>query len=127
MIEQSTHQFINIASQQDFGALEQLLADDVVLHSPTMAQPVANKEFALKAISTAIALLHQGEFEANKQFIGDAAAMIDFQSTINGEYLNVADQFTINEQGKIIEFKVFLRPVGAATMFCEEMLKRLHP
>ena len=54
-------------------------------------------------------------------------AILEFETKIDGKYVNGVDIITFNDQGKIIEFKVMIRPLQAVNIIHEkmqEMLKR---
>ena len=51
--------------------------------------------------------------------------MLEFETQIDGKYINGVDIITFNESGKISEFKVMIRPLQAVQIIHEQMQKML--
>jgi hypothetical protein len=101
----------------DADALAQLLAPDVVFHSPLTARVrFEGKE--------EVAALHRDIFAVLKDIatteplaLGDTAAFT-FRGRVRGVELEAMNLVRCNEQGQIVETKVFGRPLpGLATLF----------
>lgn len=48
-------------------------------------------------------------------------AMLEFETEIDGLYVNGVDILTCNDEGKISEFKVLLRPLKAVNLMHQKM------
>jgi hypothetical protein len=52
--------------------------------------------------------------------------MLEFETTIEGTLVNGVDIIKWNEEGKIVEFKVMLRPLKAINLVHERMAAMLQ-
>ena len=51
---------------------------------------------------------------------GDTA-VLEFETTVDGKYVNGVDIITCNDSGKIIEFRVMIRPLQAINLVHKQM------
>ena len=56
----------------------------------------------------------------------DFGIVLEFESEIEGKYINGVDIISWNDEGKISEFKVMIRPLQAINMMHEQMRKMLE-
>ena len=52
-------------------------------------------------------------------------AILEFETTIDGKYVNGVDIVTFNDEGKISEFKVMIRPLQAVNIIHLQMQNML--
>ena len=60
---------------------------------------------------------------------GDVA-VLEFETTIEGKYVNGVDIIRCNEAGHIVEFRVMIRPLQAVNLVHQQMqamLERMNP
>ncbi|MBN0043010.1 nuclear transport factor 2 family protein [Streptomyces actuosus] len=115
------HPFRKAVETQDHAAVEALLAEDVVFTSP-----VAFKPYPGKAITAAILRGVSRVFEdftyvreiANPD--GRDHAFV-FTATVGGKQIQGCDFLHFDEEGKIDDFLVMVRPLSAATALSEAM------
>ena len=98
-----------------------LLADDVTLFSPVIHTPVQGKKMVSMYLTAAFHTFLNGTFNYEREFTGDNSAVLEFSLSMNGIDINGIDMITWNEQGKITEFKVMIRPYKALNMINEQM------
>jgi hypothetical protein len=115
------HPFRVAVEARDEAALTVLLADDVVFTSP-----VAFKPYAGKPITAAIlrGVLRVFEDFAYIREIGDPDGRdhaFVFTATVNGKRLTGCDFLHFDEEGKIDDFMVMVRPLSAANALAEAM------
>jgi hypothetical protein len=53
-------------------------------------------------------------------------AVLEFESEVDGKYVNGVDIITCNDEGKIIEFKVMIRPLQAVNAMHQQMKAMLE-
>ncbi|MQY18820.1 nuclear transport factor 2 family protein [Nocardia macrotermitis] len=115
------HTFRQAVETHDAATIEATLADDVVFTSP-----VAFKPYPGKAITAAIlrgVLRVFEDFRYVREIIdadGRDAALV-FEATVDGKRVNGCDFVHLNEQGKVDELTVMVRPLSAATALAEAM------
>ncbi|MER6980805.1 nuclear transport factor 2 family protein [Streptomyces carpinensis] len=115
------HPFRKAVEARDHAALEALLVEDVVFTSP-----VAFKPYPGKAITAAILRGVSRVFEdftyvreiANPD--GRDHAFV-FTATVDGRQLQGCDFLHFDDEGKIDEFLVMVRPLSAAKALAEAM------
>ncbi|QIJ65572.1 nuclear transport factor 2 family protein [Streptomyces sp. JB150] len=115
------HPFRKAVEDRDTRALEALLADDVVFTSP-----VAFKPYEGKAITAAIlrAVMRVFEDFAYVREIVDVAGRdhaFVFTATVNGKRIHGCDFLHFDDEGRIDDFTVMVRPLSAARALSEAM------
>ena len=60
-------------------------------------------------------------FRYVREIVGPRDAMPEFATTIDGTLVNGVDIIKWNEEGKVVEFKVMLRPLKAINLVHERM------
>jgi ketosteroid isomerase-like protein len=113
--------------------LEQLLADDVVFHSPIVYTPQRGKAVTTMYLQAAAQTLSgQGDqaFRYTKQVLSGDVAVLEFETSLDGKYVNGVDIIRCDESGRIVEFRVMLRPlqaINAVHAAMGAMLASMHP
>jgi len=102
-----------------------LLADDVTLFSPVIHTPIQGKKMVSMYLTAAFHTFLNGTFNYNREFTGDHSAVLEFSLSMNDIDINGIDMITWNEQGKITEFKVMIRPYKALNMINQQMTAML--
>ena len=70
--------------------------------------------------------LQEFSFKYIKEVLNCNKAILEFETQIDGIYVNGVDVITFNNQGKISEFKVMIRPLQAVNIIHEKMQKMLN-
>ena len=119
------------------GGLDVLLADDIVFYSPVVFTPQEGKDLA-KLYLMAAGNTFGGDDAKNSGGLGDSSfiytkevlsgnqAILEFETTIEGKYVNGVDIITFNDEGKISEFKVMIRPLQAVNIIHMQMQRMLE-
>ncbi|CAL9397129.1 hypothetical protein SUDANB105_01376 [Streptomyces sp. enrichment culture] len=115
------HPFRKAVENRDVPALEALLAENVVFTSP-----VAFKPYEGKAITAAILRGVMRVFE-DFSYVREIAnpdgrdhALV-FTATVNGKRIQGCDFLHFDEDGRIDDFTVMVRPLSAAQALAEAM------
>ena len=106
------------------GGLDELLADDVVFYSPVVYTPQRGRAVTRQYLDAASQALSGGEgaaFRYAKQVLAGDTAVLEFETTIDGTYVNGVDIIRCDDQGRIVEFRVLLRPLRAIQAVHEQM------
>ena len=118
------------------GGLDELLDDDVVFYSPIVFTPRAGKAITTLYLSAAGQTL-PGEktsstgdsskgFRYTKQVLSGDTAVLEFETTVEGKYVNGVDIIRCNDAGKIVEFRVMIRPLQAINLVHRQMGEMLE-
>jgi len=115
--------------------LDELLDDDVVFYSPIVYTPQRGKAITtmyLKAAGVALPgepsqesmgdeAAPKGSFRYTKKVLAGDTAVLEFETSIRGKYVNGVDIIVCNDKGKIIEFRVMIRPLQAVDLVHQQM------
>ena len=118
------------------GGLDTLLDDDVVFYSPIVYTPQVGKAITTLYLSAAGQTLPGDKnasssdpskrFRYTKQVLSGDTAVLEFETTVEGKYVNGVDIIRCNEAGKIVEFRVMIRPLQAINLVHRQMGEMLE-
>ena len=106
---------------RDARGLDALLADDVVLHSPVVHTPLAGKPIVRKYLQAALQVFVNDTFRYVRELEGPGDAVLEFQVEIDGITVNGVDMLRWNADGRIVDFKVMVRPLKAVNLIHQKM------
>jgi hypothetical protein len=126
------------------GGLDELLDDDVVFYSPIVYTPQRGKAITMLYLQAAGQTLPgdqpasaatdnavpSGGFRYTKSVLAGDTAVLEFETTVEGKYVNGVDIIRCNDAGRIVEFRVMIRPLQAVNLVHRQMaatLERLKP
>ncbi len=115
----------DIIRNGDTSALETLIADDAVFHSPVVHTPQVGKAIVVKYLTAAAIVLMNDSFHYVREMVQDHEALLEFQATIDDIVINGIDHIRWNENNQIVEFKVWVRPLKAIQKLHQVMAKQL--
>jgi hypothetical protein len=115
----------DLVRRRDAAGLEDLLADDVVFHSPVVHTSKCGKQITQHILAAAFEVLSNPSFRYVREVAGEEDAVLEFMVEIDGISVNGVDMVKWNEQGKIVEFKVMLRPLKAVHIIQQKMAEML--
>ncbi len=113
------------ARARDRAALWDLLHPDVVFESPVVHTPQAGRDITFKYLSSALQVLGGPQFAYVGEWRNDKGAVIEFESVIDGIKINGVDIITFADDGRIIRFKVMVRPLKAVNLLHSLMAEQL--
>lgn len=105
--------------------LEDLLADDAVFFSPVVHTPQRGKALTKAYLAAAFQVFVNPSFHYVREILGPSDAMLEFETEIDGVLVNGVDIIKWNASGKVIEFKVMIRPLKAINLINERMASML--
>ena len=119
------------------GGLDTLLADDCVFYSPIVFSPQKGKELTKMYLMAAGGTFSEGKkdkavgqpkskFRYSKEIASGNTIVLEFETELQGKYVNGVDIITFNSNDQIIEFKVMIRPLQAVNLMHEQMKAMLE-
>ena len=117
-----------LVAARDATALDTLLADDVVFHSPVVHTPQRGKAITTLYLRGALQVLNTEHFHYEREIIGPRDALLEFVTQIDGLHVNGIDLIRWDDSGRIVDFKVMVRPLKAVNALHQkmgELLQRL--
>ncbi len=106
---------------KDTRLLDELLADDVVFHSPVVHTPQVGKKITKAYLSAAFVVFANDTFRYVRELQGERDAILEFTLEIDGIQINGVDMMRWNDDGRLTEFKVMLRPLKAVNLIHQKM------
>lgn len=111
---------------KNFAAIEDLLAEDAVFYSPVVHSPQAGKALTAKYLRAAMAVLNTPNFRYVGEWRSERSAVLEFEVELEGIVVNGVDIIRWNEQGRIVLFKVMMRPLKALNFIMPLMAGQLQ-
>ena len=121
------------------GGLDVLLHDDVVFYSPIVYTPQQGKAITTRYLQAAGQTLPgdrpdgdaagdgpSGGFRYTKQVLAGDVAVLEFETTVEGKYVNGVDIIRCDGDGRIVEFRVMIRPLQAVKLVHRQMAAMLE-
>lgn len=125
------------------GGLDELLHEDVVFLSPIVFTPQRGRDITKLYLRAAGSTLGdadpdqpaapvdtsaggEGKFKYTKEILQGHHAMLEFETELEGKYANGVDIITCDDDGKIVEFKVMMRPLQAINAVHAQMKAMLE-
>jgi len=116
-----------IVREHDAPALAKLLAEDVVFHSPVVHAPQRGRARTMVILEAALQVFGNPSFRYVRTLRGDRDAVLEFELTIDATEVNGVDMIRWDDSGRIVDFKVMLRPLQAVNLVHRRMAERLQP
>jgi len=135
MIEQTIRRWHRVVAG-DAAGLDDLLDDEVVFYSPVVFTPQKGKDSTKLYLGAAANTLGDGEpvtpdgsrgkFRYTKEVLSGNHAVLEFETEMQGKYVNGVDIITCNDEGRIVEFRVMIRPLQAVQTIHAQMASMLE-
>lgn len=113
-----------IAASADTSRLEEVIAPDCVFLSPVVHTSQEGGELTRLYLAGAMSVFNES-FRYVKEVANDEYAVLEFTCTIDGTIVNGVDILSFDKDGKIVEFKVMLRPLQAVNLMHQKMQEGL--
>ena len=115
-----------LVREQNPAGLDALLDDEAVFVSPVVHTPQRGKQLAAAYLSAALQVFFNPTFRYVREIVGASDAMLEFETEIDGVLVNGVDILKWNVAGKIVEFKVMIRPLKAIQLIHARMAAMLQ-
>jgi len=115
-----------IVTNRDLIKLYDILDDNVVFHSPVVHTPQKGKKITLQYLGAAFHVFFDDSFKYINEIINERKAVLEFMIVLDDIIVNGVDMIQWNEEGKITEFKVMIRPLKAINLIHQKMAAMLE-
>lgn len=113
----STHVYLEKWHQglksQDQNFLDDILDDECVFTSPIVFKPIEGKEMSKLYLMGAGQTFDMQRFDYVRELVDGLDCVLEFETYIGNISVNGVDIIRWNENGKIVDFKVMIRPLQA--------------
>jgi SnoaL-like domain len=117
------HPFRRAAEAKDLDLLTETLREDVVLHSPILFRGFEGREIVTQVLTHVAAVLEDLTYV--DELTGERTVALRFKARVEDRELEGIDFLELDEEGRVAELTVFMRPMSALTRFNEQMAARL--
>ncbi|MDT7833087.1 nuclear transport factor 2 family protein [Flavobacteriaceae bacterium S356] len=111
----------DIVATKNVVLLKEILAEDVIFHSPVVHSPQKGKKMTYLYLSAALQVFLSEEFVYTREVVNETETFLEFEVIIDGITINGIDLITWDKEGKIIDFKVMIRPLKAMNLIHQKM------
>jgi len=130
MIKNTIEAWHKIIEARDAVGLDNILAENVVFHSPVVHTPQEGKEITKLYLIAALYVFNNDSFNYLREVISGNNAFLEFSTVIEGITVNGVDMISWGTDGRITDFKVMVRPLKAINLIHRmmgEMLQKVKP
>jgi SnoaL-like domain len=106
--------------------LDALVADEAVFFSPAVFTPQEGRDKTLMYLKAAVKAFGHSDFHYIDHWYNERSAILEFEATIDGIYVNGIDLIHWNDDEQIVSFKVMLRPLKALQTIMPAMAELLQ-
>jgi SnoaL-like domain len=118
------HPFRRAAEAKDLGQLTEALREDVVLHSPILFHGFEGREVVSQVLTHVAATLENLTY--TDELVEGSTVCLRFKANVGDRELEGIDFLELDDDGRVAELTVFMRPLSAITAFNERMKTRLE-
>lgn len=117
------HPFRVAAEAKDVDRLSEVLSEDVVLHSPILFRGFEGREIVSQVLTHVAATLE--DLTYTDELVEGDTVCLRFKAQVGERELEGIDFLELDDDGRIAELTVFMRPLSAINAFNERMEARL--
>ena len=115
------HAFRKAVEAMDPAAAEALLADNVVFTSPVAFKPYPGKPITAAILRGVMRVFEDFHYIREINDPGGRDHALVFEATVRGKQLTGCDFIHLDEEGKIDDLMVMIRPLSGASALAEAM------
>ena len=97
----------------------------IEFYSPFVYKPIQGIENVMNYLNAANQVINNKHFKYTDEIVGEGSAFLIFETKIEEIYINGVDYIIWNEEQKLTELRVLIRPIKALTLVAETMSKHL--
>lgn len=126
MTHQTLARWHEIVSRADMSGLGEVLAENVVFHSPVVHTPQRGRELTTMYLVAATHVLGGDKFRYVREVVSGRDIVLEFETEVDGIHINGVDMMHLDEDGRIDDFKVMVRPLKAINTVHQAMRNMLE-
>jgi SnoaL-like domain len=121
----SLSQWHAMVSQGDLRALPELLDPHAIFRSPMAHSPYPGAPVVAMILNTVLDVFEDFKYHRELSTADGLNVVLEFSANVDGKQLKGIDMIRFNEQGKIVEFEVMVRPLSGLQALGDHMGRRL--
>lgn len=109
----------------DLAELPALVKDDAVFRSPMAHKPYPVREAVVFILRTVFGVFEN--FAYHRELVADDGlnVVLEFSAEVNGRQLKGVDLIRFDDDGRIVDFEVMVRPMSGLAALGDEMSRRV--
>ncbi len=115
-----------VFKSQELDKLDKIIADNAVFTSPVVFKPMEGKEITKMYLFAAGQSFNMDKFKYIREVHDGINSVLEFETFIDDISVNGVDMIKWNNEGKIVDFKVMIRPLKAVQKVQEKMIESLN-
>lgn len=108
---------------KDINGLAEYISDEAVFRSPAFWTPKSGKPVLLAVLWAASELLE--DFSYSKEWVDGHEVLLEFDATVGGKSVKGIDRFWLDDEGRISQMEVMIRPLNGLMALAEGMGQKL--
>jgi len=117
------HPFRRAVEAKDLGKATAALREDVELHSPVLFRGFEGREAVVGVLTHVADVLE--DLVYTDEAVGEGTVVLRFKAMVGDRELEGIDYLTLDDEGRVADLTVFMRPMSALDAFNERMAERL--
>lgn len=118
--------FREAVERRDIGAIESLLADDVVFRSPVVFKPYSGRAITAAILRAVIQVFDDFHYVRDVRDPEGVNHVLVFEATVDGLSITGCDILKYDAEGRIVDFMVMTRPMKATESLAARMSERFE-
>ena len=115
-----------VFKSQELDKLDKIIADNAVFTSPVVFKPMEGREITKMYLFAAGQSFNMDKFKYIREVHDGINSVLEFETFIDDISVNGVDMIKWNNEGKIVDFKVMIRPLKAVQKVQEKMIESLN-
>lgn len=115
----------DMVERRDLGKLPTILHDEAVFRSPMAFKPYVSATAVNLILNTVIQVFSQFTYHRTLVSEDGLSVVLEFSANVGDKSLKGIDMIRFDEEGKIVDFEVMVRPFNALQALGAEMGARL--
>ena len=115
-----------VFKSQELDKLDKIIADNAVFTSPVVFKPMEGKEITKMYLFAAGQSFNMDKFKYIREVHDGINSVLEFETFIDDISVNGVDMIKWDNEGKIVDFKVMIRPLKAVQKVQEKMIESLN-
>lgn len=115
----------DMVTAQDLGGLRAITHPEAVFRSPVAHKAYHSAEAVVLAVSTAASVFSDFAYHREAATADGLSVVLEFSAKVADKSVKGIDFIRFDEDGRIVDFEVMMRPLSGVQAMAEEMGQRL--
>jgi 2,4-dienoyl-CoA reductase (NADPH2) len=126
-VAESLEKWHEMVASANVGELASILHPKAVFRSPMAHTPYPSAQAVQLILGTVVKVFEDFTYHRQLASADGHNVVLEFSAKVNGKELKGIDMIQFDEEGKIVDFEVMVRPMSGLQALGDEMGKRLAP